>query len=46
MNEANKKLASIDEAVIKQLLEDLLRLRNDYNKFKDDTTEKINNILD
>lgn len=46
MAEANKKLSAIDDALIRQMLDEINKLKSDLGQFKDDTTEKINNILE
>jgi len=46
MNEASKKLNGIDESMIRKLKEDLDRLRNDHNEYKDDNDTNIKNIFE
>jgi hypothetical protein len=46
MNETNKKLSAIDDALIKQIADDLAKLRNEFYKFRDEINDKIANILD
>ena len=46
MAEANKKLQAVDDALIRQMLDDINRLKSDLANFKEDTTDKINNIFD
>lgn len=41
MNEANRKLGNVDENLIKSIAEELRKLQNDYENFKEDNANNI-----
>lgn len=41
MNEANRKLGNVDENLIRSIGEELRKLQNDYENFKEDNANNI-----
>jgi uncharacterized membrane protein YdfJ with MMPL/SSD domain len=46
MNEANKKLNAVDESLIKRIMDELSRLRNEFNEYIDENDKNIKNIFE
>lgn len=44
MAEANKKLGSIDDHIIKNLVDELHKLKNDYYLFREDNSNNMKNM--